>query len=76
MGASESTRNERHEKPLDYYQLLEVAEDATPEEIKRSFRQLALVHHPDKNRDDVEGATQRFASLQQAYEVLSDEQVI
>lgn len=74
MGASESTRNERHEKPLDYYQLLEVAEDATPEEIKRSFRQLALVHHPDKNRDDVEGATQRFASLQQAYEVLSDEQ--
>lgn len=34
MGASESTRRERDEKPLDYYQLLEVAEDATQDEIK------------------------------------------
>lgn len=34
MGAGESTRSERDEKPLDYYQLLQVAEDATPDEIK------------------------------------------
>ncbi|GLB40594.1 putative dnaJ molecular chaperone homology domain [Lyophyllum shimeji] len=58
----------------DYYQLLEVDENATADEIKRSFRRLALIHHPDKNKDDVEGATKRFAILQQAYEVLSDEQ--
>ncbi|KAI0951581.1 hypothetical protein AcW1_008590 [Taiwanofungus camphoratus] len=58
----------------DYYSLLEVDESATADEIRRSFRRLALLHHPDKNHDDVEGATKRFATLQQAYEVLSDEQ--
>ncbi|KAJ7573863.1 DnaJ domain-containing protein [Mycena floridula] len=75
MGQGESkTRGDSNDVALDYYQLLEVAEDATADEIKRSFRRLALIHHPDKNHGDVEAATQRFASLQQAYEVLSDEQ--
>ncbi|TFK86714.1 DnaJ-domain-containing protein [Polyporus arcularius HHB13444] len=60
--------------PPDYYALLEVDESATADEIKKSFRRLALVHHPDKNANDIEGATKRFAAIQQAYEVLSDEQ--
>ncbi|KAJ2914522.1 hypothetical protein MD484_g5916, partial [Candolleomyces efflorescens] len=59
---------------VDYYRILEVAEDASQDEIKRSFRRLALIHHPDKNHGNVEEATQKFAVIQQAYEVLSDEQ--
>ncbi|OBZ72262.1 DnaJ subfamily C member 21 [Grifola frondosa] len=80
MGARESTsRNaegaaERSAGVPNYYELLEVEESASADEIRRSFRKLALIHHPDKNQDDVEGATQRFAALQQAYEILSDEQ--
>ncbi|KAG9101012.1 DnaJ sub B member 8 [Ceratobasidium sp. UAMH 11750] len=52
----------------NYYELLGVEEDATTDEIKRAFRKLALVHHPDKNHDNVEEATKKFAQLQQAYE--------
>ena len=71
MGANASTQNAQAEQNSqdDYYVLLEVSEDATGEEIKRSFRRLALKHHPDKNADDVEAATKRFAAIQQAYEV-------
>ncbi|TFK40071.1 hypothetical protein BDQ12DRAFT_601907 [Crucibulum laeve] len=78
MGARASTAGgaveENGAAVIDYYELLEVDENATADEIKRSFRRLALIHHPDKNHEDIEGATKRFASLQQAYEVLSDEQ--
>lgn len=43
--------------------------DATSDEIKKAFRKQALIHHPDKNYDNVEVATKRFAKIQQAYEV-------
>ncbi|KAI0084125.1 hypothetical protein BDY19DRAFT_973971 [Irpex rosettiformis] len=78
MGAGESTardgQNVQQAGPPDYYELLQVDENATADEIKKSFRKLALIHHPDKNHANVEEATERFAEIQQAYEVLSDEQ--
>ncbi|KAL1745730.1 hypothetical protein HDZ31DRAFT_35786 [Schizophyllum fasciatum] len=74
MGAQGSKTQDREPEAVDYYELLEVDEGATQDEIRKSFRKLALIHHPDKNPDDIEGATKRFAVLQQAYEVLSDEQ--
>ncbi|MGQ9591320.1 MAG: molecular chaperone DnaJ [Planctomycetota bacterium] len=55
----------------DYYDLLGVSRDATAEEIKKAYRQLALKWHPDKNRGDP-SAEKRFKEIAEAYEVLSD----
>ena len=55
----------------DYYEVLEVTRSASDEEIKRSYRKLALKHHPDKNPDDPH-AEERFKELGEAYDVLSD----
>lgn len=55
----------------DLYQVLEVSQGASAEEIKRSFRRLAREHHPDANPDDP-GAEERFREVARAYEVLSD----
>jgi molecular chaperone DnaJ len=55
----------------DLYAVLEIDRKATPDEIKRAFRRLAKVHHPDRNRDDP-SAAHRFKEIQQAYAVLSD----
>ncbi len=56
--------------PADYYDLLEVPRDASAEDIKRVYRQMARRLHPDTN-DDPE-AEARFKEVALAYEVLSD----
>jgi molecular chaperone DnaJ len=57
----------------DYYEVLGVARDADPEEIKKAFRRLARASHPDANPDDPT-AESRFREVAEAYEVLSDPQ--
>ena len=55
----------------DYYAILGVGKTASAEEIKKSFRKLALKYHPDRNPGDKK-AEARFKEISEAYEVLSD----
>ena len=55
----------------DYYTVLGVNRDASEEDIKKSYRKLAMKHHPDRNPDD-KGAEEKFKEAKEAYEVLSD----
>ena len=55
----------------DYYALLEVTPDVDPESLKRAYRRMAQLHHPDANPDDQQAA-ERFRQVAQAYAVLSD----
>lgn len=57
----------------DYYEILEVSKTASAEEIKKSFRRLAMQYHPDRNPGNSE-AEAKFKELNEAYEVLKDEQ--
>ena len=54
----------------DLYGVLGVARNASPDEIKRAFRKLAMEFHPDRNKDPE--AESRFKQVNAAYEVLSD----
>ncbi len=58
-------------KKRDYYEVLAVAREATEEEVKRSYRKLAVKFHPDKNPDDPH-AEEKFKELGEAYDVLMD----
>lgn len=56
----------------DYYEVLNVPKNATKEEIKRAYRQLALKYHPDRNKSP--DAEEKFKEISEAYAVLSDDE--
>lgn len=61
----------------DLYELLVVSPDATPEEIKKAYKKLAIELHPDRFPDDADKrahATERFGKITNAYNVLKDEE--
>lgn len=58
----------------DYYEVLGVKKDASQEEIKKAYKKAALKWHPDRNPNNVEEATNKFKTISEAYEILSDEE--
>ena len=56
---------------IDFYEVLGVSRSASPAEIKKAYRKLAMQYHPDRNPDDKE-AEEKFKQSTEAYEVLSD----
>ena len=79
LGKRKNTKEERefrdaaiNDKLPNYYEILKIPRDATQEEIKNKFRELAKKTHPDKTKEDSE---EEMAELNKAYEVLSDEKL-
>jgi len=55
----------------DYYKILGINKNASPDEIKKAYRKLAVKYHPDKNKDN-KAAEEKFKAVNEAHEVLSD----
>ncbi|MCW8129908.1 MAG: molecular chaperone DnaJ [Planctomycetota bacterium] len=58
----------------DYYEVLAIKKEASQDEVKKAFRELAKKWHPDRNPDNKKEAEEKFKEIAEAYAVLSDEQ--
>lgn len=58
----------------DYYEVLGVQRNASEQELKSAYRKLALQHHPDRNPDNPEAASEKFKEITEAYSVVADPQ--
>jgi len=56
---------------MDYYDILNVSSTATPDDIKKNYRKMAMKYHPDRNQGDKE-AEEKFKEAAEAYEILGD----
>lgn len=58
-------------KQQDYYEILQLFPGASPDQVRKSYRRLAFIYHPDKNPGDP-AADEKFRRLQEAYAVIAD----
>jgi curved DNA-binding protein len=56
----------------DYYSILGIAKNASPEQIKKAYRKLAMQYHPDRNQGKEEWANHKFKEINEAFSVLGD----
>ena len=63
-----------YETDINYYSILDVNFEADIEAIRKQYRKLALIHHPDRNKGNELKSKQKFQQLTLAYEILSDPQ--
>ncbi|MDI6793648.1 MAG: molecular chaperone DnaJ [bacterium] len=58
----------------DYYEVLGVSKDTSPDEIKKAYRRMAKKYHPDANPENKKAVEEKFKEAAEAYEILSDQE--
>ena len=54
----------------DYYKILEIDKNSSPDEIRKAYRKLVLKYHPDKNPENKEESEKKFKEIYEAYSIL------